>query len=99
MSAQLRQSLQVTSTLSTLMLAPSAAHALMYVLTRQSHSHNGNANVNVNANRPKKWLSSCEGNHFLYTLYSILYTILLHRYHIIKLIPQLAVLLEASREV
>ena len=74
MSVQLRQSLQVTSILSTLMLAPSAAHALMYVLTRQSHSHNGNANVNVNANRPKKWLSSCEGNHFLYTLYFILYT-------------------------
>ena len=39
MSVHQRQSLQVTSILSTLMLAQSAAHALMYVLTRQSLFH------------------------------------------------------------
>ena len=38
-SVHQRQSLQVTSILSTLMLAQSAAHALMYVLTRLYLSH------------------------------------------------------------
>ena len=85
MSVQLRQSLQATSILSTLMLAPSAAHALMYVLTRQSHCHNG-GNANVNANRAIK-------ADQVVSLY------LLHRNHVEKLVAQLAVLLEASREV
>ncbi len=56
MSVHQRQSLQVTSILSTLMLAQSAALALMFVLTRQSLCHN--ANVNVNANRTIKAPSS-----------------------------------------